>query len=57
METHGFSSFKFVPGTGDSVIVALRSEEFQGKVASYIMVFKAEDGTIIYPETKVGDYK
>ena len=57
METHGFSSFKFVPGTGDSVIAALRPEEFQGKMASYIMVFKAEDGTIIYPETKVGDFK
>ena len=55
--SHGFSSFKFVPGTHDTVIVALRSEELKGKVASYIMVFKPEDGKIIYPETKIGDYK
>jgi len=55
--SHGFSSFKFVPGTSDSVIVALRSEELQGKVASYVMVFKSADGTIILPETKIGDHK
>lgn len=54
--THGFSSFKFVPGTKDSVIVALKSEEFEGKIASYVMVFKV-DGTILYPETLVGNHK
>jgi len=54
--THGFSSFKFVPGTKDTVIVALKSEEFEGKVATYIMVFNTE-GVIIYPETKIGNRK
>lgn len=54
--SHGFSSFKFVPNTQDSVIVALKSEEFKGKIASYIMVFKT-DGTILYPETFIGDHK
>ena len=54
--THGFSSFKFMPGTNDSVIVALKSEEVEGVAASYIMVFKT-DGTILYPETKIGDCK
>ena len=54
--SHGFSSFKFVPGTQDTVIVALKSEELEGKVASFIMVFHI-DGTILYPETKVGDHK
>jgi len=54
--THGFSSFKFVPGTKDSVIVALKSEEIEGKVATYLMVFNI-DGIVIYPETKIGDRK
>jgi len=54
--THGFSSFKFVPGTKDSVIVALKSEEIEGKVATYLMVFNSE-GVVIYPETKIGDRK
>jgi len=54
--THGFSSFKFVPGTKDSVIVALKSEEIEGKVATYLMVFNV-DGSVIYPETKIGDRK
>jgi soluble calcium-activated nucleotidase 1 len=55
--SHGFSSFKFVPDTKDSVIVALKSEELQGKVATYIMVFKKSDGKILYPETYIGDHK
>ena len=54
--SHGFSSFKFIPDTRDSVMVALKSEEFQGKIASYVMVFK-QDGTILLPETYVGDHK
>ena len=47
--SHGFSSFKFVPGTEDKVIVALKTEELEGNIATYIMVFKTRDGTIIYP--------
>ena len=54
--SHGFSCLKFLPETQDSVIVALKSEEVQGKVATYIMVFK-RDGTILYPETYIGDHK
>lgn len=55
--THGFSSFKFVPNTHDRLIVALKSEENQGKTASYIMAFDI-DGTILLPETKIdGDFK
>ena len=54
--THGFSSFKFVPGTQDTVIIALKSEEYKGSIASYVLVFNI-DGTILYPETKVGDHK
>ncbi|KAH3872186.1 soluble calcium-activated nucleotidase 1-like [Dreissena polymorpha] len=54
--THGFSSFKFVPGTKDSVLVALKSEEDGSKKASYIMVFDIK-GNIILDETKIGDKK
>jgi len=54
--THGFSSFKWIPGTHDKLVVALKSEEVEGKTASYIMVFDTE-GNILLPETKVGDHK
>ncbi|KAG9412116.1 Soluble calcium-activated nucleotidase 1 [Aphanomyces cochlioides] len=48
----GFSSFKFVPGTQDSVIVALKSmenEELQTQ-AAYVTVFTV-DGVVLMPET------
>lgn len=56
--THGFSSFKFIPGTKDNLIVALKSEENaeDGSAASYIMVFE-ETGKILLEETKIGDFK
>lgn len=54
--THGFSSFKFVPGTKDQVIVALKSEEDAGKIATYIIAFTL-DGRVLMPETKIGDVK
>ncbi|CAB1350151.1 unnamed protein product [Coregonus sp. 'balchen'] len=54
--THGFSSFKFVPNTDDQIVVALKSEEDAGKIASYIMAFTL-DGQILLPETKIGDVK
>ncbi|MED6266854.1 Soluble calcium-activated nucleotidase 1 [Characodon lateralis] len=54
--THGFSSFKFVPDTDDQVILALKSEEDAGRIASYIIAFTL-DGRLLMPETKVGDVK
>ena len=54
--THGFSSFKWIPGTDDQLIIALKSEEFEGKTATYMMVFDI-NGNVIMPETKVGDHK
>ena len=38
------------------MIVALNSEEVEGTVASYVTVFNV-DGTILWPESKIGDYK
>lgn len=54
--SHGFSSFKFIPDTDDQIIVALKSEEDAGKVATYIMAF-TQDGRFLLPETKIGDVK
>ena len=52
----GFSSFKFVPDTKDNVIVALKTEEDRGNIATYISVFTL-DGTILVPDTKFADIK
>lgn len=54
--THGFSSFKFIPNTDDQIIVALKSEEDGGRIATYIMAFTL-DGRFLLPETKVGNVK
>ncbi|XP_036409495.1 soluble calcium-activated nucleotidase 1-like isoform X2 [Megalops cyprinoides] len=54
--THGFSSFKFVPDTDDQIVLALKSEEDAGKIATYILAFTL-DGRILLPETKIGDVK
>ncbi|XP_060027870.1 soluble calcium-activated nucleotidase 1 isoform X2 [Erinaceus europaeus] len=54
--THGFSSFKFIPNTDDQIIVALKSEEDGGKVATYITAFTL-DGRLLLPETKIGSVK
>ncbi|XP_015127556.1 soluble calcium-activated nucleotidase 1 isoform X2 [Diachasma alloeum] len=52
----GFSSFKFLPGTDDTVIIALKSEEFQGRTATYITAFTI-DGEILMPDMKIADLK
>ncbi|KMZ04251.1 apyrase [Drosophila simulans] len=55
--THGFSSFKFLPGTDDSIIVALKSEELNGKTATFITAFDITGKTLL-PETRIEtDYK
>ncbi|XP_019744910.1 soluble calcium-activated nucleotidase 1b isoform X1 [Hippocampus comes] len=54
--THGFSSFKFVPDTDDQIILALKSKEDAGRIASYIVAFTL-DGQLLMPETKIGDVK
>lgn len=56
MPTRGFSSFKFIPFTDDTVITALKSEEVNGTLATYITAFTI-DGQILLPDTKVSDLK
>lgn len=52
----GFSSFKFLPDSKDSIIVALKTEEHQGETATYITAFNTE-GQILMPDLKVSDKK
>ncbi|XP_017272552.1 soluble calcium-activated nucleotidase 1b isoform X2 [Kryptolebias marmoratus] len=54
--THGFSSFKFVPDTDDQIVLALKSEEDGGRIATYVIGFTL-DGQLLMPETKIGDVK
>lgn len=54
--SHGFSSFKFIPGSEDEVIIAIKSEELKGSVATYVTAFKI-DGKVLLPETKIDDNK
>ena len=54
--TVGYSAFKFVPGTDDDIIVAVKSEEDQGTIASYITVFNL-DGYILLDPVQFDDVK
>jgi soluble calcium-activated nucleotidase 1 len=54
--THGFASFKFVPGTGDQIILAIKSVESGNVTQTYIMAFDLK-GNILLPETKFADRK
>lgn len=50
--THGYSSFKFIPGTNDRIIVAIKTEELNGKTSTYISAFTI-DGEILLDEEKI----
>ncbi|XP_053596860.1 soluble calcium-activated nucleotidase 1 [Microplitis demolitor] len=52
----GFSSFKFLPGSEDRIIIALKTEEFQSQTASYITAFTI-NGAVLMPDLKIGDHK
>lgn len=54
--TRGFSSFKFIPSSSDSIIVALRTEEIEGKTATYITSFTIH-GEILLDDTPISDMK
>lgn len=56
--THGFSSFKWIPGTNDQMVVALKCVEVKetNTQMTYIMAFDLQ-GNILLPETKVDDHK
>jgi soluble calcium-activated nucleotidase 1 len=54
--THGFSAFAFVPFR-ENEIIALKTEEVDGTIATYITMFDLSDGTELLPESKIGDVK
>ncbi|XP_034114589.2 apyrase [Drosophila albomicans] len=55
--THGFSSFKFLPHAKDSVIIALKSEELNGKTSTYLTAFSVGGKTML-PEVRINtEYK
>jgi len=54
--SHGFSAFAFVPYR-EHEIVALKTEELDGSIATYITAFDLDDGRVLLSETKIGDIK
>ncbi|CAG9773691.1 unnamed protein product [Ceutorhynchus assimilis] len=56
INTRGFSSFKFIPTSNDNVIVALKTEELEGKTATYITAFTIK-GEILLEDSYVSDLK
>ncbi|GJQ72009.1 hypothetical protein Trydic_g3112 [Trypoxylus dichotomus] len=54
--SRGFSSFKFVPSSDDEVIVALRTEELNGKTATYVTSFTIY-GRVLLNDTWISDLK
>lgn len=53
---HGYASFKFIPGTNDTVITAISTMEEGDATATFLTAFTIH-GEVIYPETKVSDLK
>ncbi|KAL1494556.1 hypothetical protein ABEB36_010136 [Hypothenemus hampei] len=54
--TRGFSSFKFIPTTEDQIILALKTEELEGKTATYITAFSIK-GDVLMEDSFVSDLK
>jgi soluble calcium-activated nucleotidase 1 len=50
--TRGFSSFKFLPGSHDSIIIALKTEELNGNTSTYVTVFDIK-GKILFEDFKI----
>ncbi|XP_063687505.1 soluble calcium-activated nucleotidase 1-like isoform X3 [Bolinopsis microptera] len=55
--THGFSSFKFLPYSNDNIIVALKTEEVDGAVKTFMTLFTVDGKTTLMSETLIGDKK
>ncbi|KAL3272443.1 hypothetical protein HHI36_013923 [Cryptolaemus montrouzieri] len=54
--TRGFSSFKFLPNTNDEVIVALRTEELEGKTRTFLISFTIH-GQVLVDDLHIADNK
>ena len=47
LPTHGISSCKIVPRTGEELMVAIKSEEIEGMVATTMMAFTIGEEVIM----------
>lgn len=56
MPERGYTSFKFLPGTNDTIIVALKSVEVGNQTATYLTSFTTE-GEILLEDSQVSDEK
>lgn len=56
IDSHGFSSFSFVPYR-ENEVVALKTEELDGNIATYITVFDLAKEQVLLEESKIGDVK
>jgi len=54
--THGFASIKFIPNTGDNLILAIKSVEAEGVTETYIMAFDI-NGNVVMDETLFAEDK
>lgn len=54
--SHGFSAFAFVPHR-ENEIIALKTEELEGKISTYMTAFDLKTRRVLMPETKIGDVK
>ena len=50
--TRGFSSFKFLPSSHDSIIIALKTEELNGNTSTYVTIFDIK-GNILLEDEKI----
>ena len=50
--TRGFSSFKFLPASQDSIIIALKTEELSGSTSTYVTIFNIK-GEILQEDDKI----
>lgn len=55
--SYGFSSFKFLPGSKDNIIVALMTEEVKGMTATHITAFTITGQVLMKIQTITTDLK
>jgi soluble calcium-activated nucleotidase 1 len=55
--TRGFSTFKFLPSSNDSIIIALKTEELNGSTSTYVTIFDVKGNILLADEKIHTEYK
>lgn len=55
--SRGYSSFKFLPGSHDGIIVALKTEELNGSTSTYVSIFDIKGKVYVDDEKIQTNYK